>query len=317
MELVDVVKYFDAFTVCEIRPDFAEARMEGSLLPRMHHNELDAWEVHTKKDTEAVISMAQASIRERSGGLSDLCLAVLKLNPDAPSISTHQADLSDATLVSSAPAKLSHMVHTTTRLVAMDDAPRTRPASRRPDSPKNLPPKKKGFLCCGGVKDVVHETTPVDYEHPASRPTRYLIVPMGFNHMATGDTRPFSISILSEHPVAFKKVSLPVAGVQHALKLYISDPAYGVCQEWEGAQFFSRSIGSNFFYQVVNPTLDPIEIEVKCTRLTHMMSTRYLTVGTEAGADVEHASDVTVSDQVPPSSAQVLCILASVSEVGF
>mmetsp|Transcript_4197 Transcript_4197/g.8727 ORF Transcript_4197/g.8727 Transcript_4197/m.8727 type:complete len:92 (+) Transcript_4197:3-278(+) len=45
-----------------------------------------------------------------------------------------------------------------------------------------------------------------------------------------------------------------------------------------------------------------------------MMSTRYFTVGTEAGADVEQASDVTVSDQVPPSSAQVLCILASVSE---
>ena len=45
-------------------------------------------------------------------------------------------------------------------------------------------------------------------------------------------------------------------------------------QEWEGAQFSSRSIGCNFFYQVVNPTLSPIEVEIKCTRLTHMTSTR-------------------------------------------
>ena len=168
--------------------EFAEARLEGMLRPREVHNTLDAWELQTSVDTQAVVAMAQASMRERSDGLSDLCLAVLKLSPDAaPVTADNRQALLDATLVSSAPAKLSHMVHTSAKLDALDVSPlvRYRPPSPDAVTAADTPPPKKGlFFCCGSRADVARDSgaSPEVFNTAAPEPprqARYLVVPMG------------------------------------------------------------------------------------------------------------------------------------------
>ena len=64
---------------------------------------------------------------------------------------------------------------------------------------------------------------------------RYLVVATGFNHFASGATRPFSLALFSSQPIVLQRVSVPIGGVRSLLKLFVSDPTVATVSQWNGA----------------------------------------------------------------------------------
>ena len=152
---------------------------------------------------------------------------------------------------------------------------------------------------------------------------RYLVLPLGFNHHAAAEARPFALALFSSRPLAaLLTYRLPPEAGRHAAVRYATDPSRSTTTHWHGAEITTRSGGALLLAHVLVPRPrgadrgTAVQVQVAVNKARNMVHGRAGPGGSAGG--VPHDGSFQTTDTVHPGSQQLLVVAAPVAaEYGY